>query len=114
MGLGWSPEIHDTWIVLTIFFGIISFGCSLGSTISITFCLDSCRQFAAEALATLNFSKTILHGLVFSLFFNSWLEGDSFKKAFMWLGISQLILMSFSVPMYAFGKRAPTFTVRMN
>lgn len=58
MGFGWSADEHDRWIVPTIFFGIISFGCSLGSTTSITFCLDSYRQYAGEALVTLNFSKS--------------------------------------------------------
>jgi hypothetical protein len=58
MGFGWSAEERDSWIVPTIFFGCISFGCSLGSTTSITFCVDSYRQYAGEALVTLNFSKS--------------------------------------------------------
>lgn len=58
MGFGWSVQERDAWIVPTIFFGIISFGCSLGSTTSITFCVDSYRQYAGEALVTLNFSKS--------------------------------------------------------
>lgn len=58
MGFGWSAEERDAWIVPTIFFGIISFGCCLGSTTSITFCVDSYRQYAGEALVTLNFSKS--------------------------------------------------------
>src|SRR5438045_6733925 len=45
---------RDRWIVPTIFFGVISFGCSLGSTTAITFCVDSYRQYAGEALVTLN------------------------------------------------------------
>ena len=57
MGFGWSAQEHDRWIVPTVFFGIISFGCSLGSTTAITFCVDSYRQYAGEALVTLNFSK---------------------------------------------------------
>jgi hypothetical protein len=60
MGFGWSAQEHDAWIVPTIFFGLISFGCSLGSTTSITFCVDSYRQYAGEALVTLNFSKSTL------------------------------------------------------
>ena len=60
MGFGWSADEHDLWIVPTIFFGIISFGCSLGSTTAITFCVDSYRQYAGEALVTLNFSKSKL------------------------------------------------------
>ena len=58
MGFGWSAAEHDRWIIPTIFFGIISFGCSLGSTTAITFAVDSYRQYAGEALVTLNFSKS--------------------------------------------------------
>lgn len=58
MGFGWSAEEHDKWIVPTFFFGLISFGCCLGSTTAITFCVDSYRQYAGEALVTLNFSKS--------------------------------------------------------
>ena len=58
MGFGWSADVGDRWIVPTVFFGIISFGCSLGSTTAITFCVDSYRQYAGEALVTLNFSKS--------------------------------------------------------
>jgi hypothetical protein len=86
MGFGWSAEVHDAWIVPTIFFGIISFGCSLGSTTAITFCVDSYRAYAGEALVTLNFSKNIFHGLVFSLFFNKWLAADGSKNVFIALG----------------------------
>lgn len=59
MGFGWSAENMDAWIVPTIFFGLISFGCCLGSTTAITFCVDSYRQYAGEALVTLNFSKSM-------------------------------------------------------
>ena len=60
MGYGWSAQERDSYIVPTIFFGIISFGCSLGSTTAITFAVDSYRQYAGEALVTLNFSKSEL------------------------------------------------------
>jgi hypothetical protein len=100
--------------VPTIFFGIISFGCSLGSTTAITFCVDSYRQYAGEALVTLNFTKNIMHGLVFSLFFTSWLESDGSKMVFIWVGVIQLILIAFTVPMYIYGKRARMLTVRLN
>ena len=114
MGFGWSAEVHDAWIVPTIFFGIISFGCSLGSTTAITFCVDSYRQYAGEALVTLNFTKNVCHGLVFSLFFTNWLETDGSKTVFIWVGVIQLILMAFTIPMYIFGKRARMWTVRKN
>lgn len=114
IGFGWSAQEHDAWIVPTAFFGIISFGCSLGSTTAITFCVDSYRQYAGEALVTLNFSKNIFHGLVFSLFFTKWLESDGSRTVFIWVGVIQLIAMAFSVPMYIWGKRARMWTVRKN
>jgi len=58
MGYGWSVEERDSFIVPAVFFGIISFGCALGSTTAITFAVDSYRQYAGEALVTLNFSKS--------------------------------------------------------
>ncbi|KUI61984.1 MFS antiporter QDR3 [Cytospora mali] len=114
MGFGWSAQVHDQWIVPTVFFGIVSFGCSLGSTTSITFCVDSYRQYAGEALVTLNFSKNIFHGLVFSLFVTGWLESDGAKMVFIWIGVIQLIMLAFSVPMFIYGKRCRMWTVRKN
>ena len=132
MGFGWSAQERDNWIVPTVFFGIISFGCSLGSTTSITFAVDSYRQYAGEALVTLNFSKSelvcaislygmlmtscadIFHGLVFSLFFNRWLDADGSKKTFVAVGAIQLACLLTTIPMYVYGKRARMWTVRKN
>jgi hypothetical protein len=114
MGFGWSAEAGDAWIVPTVFFGIISFGCCVGSTTSITFCVDSYRQYAGEALVTLNFSKNVFHGLVFSLFVTDWLSHDGAKMVFIWLGVIQLITLLFTIPMYIYGKRARMWTVRKN
>lgn len=58
MAFGWSAEEGDAWIVPTVFFGVVSFGCCLGSTTAITFAVDSYRQYAGEALVTLNWSKS--------------------------------------------------------
>ena len=112
MGFGWSAQERDLWIVPTIFFGVISFGCSLGSTTAITFCVDSYRQYAGEALVTLNFSKNIFHGLVFSLFFATWLQDDGPKKTFLAIGGIQIACMFLTIPMYVYGKRARMWTVR--
>ncbi|ORY67724.1 MFS general substrate transporter [Pseudomassariella vexata] len=114
VGFGWSASVNDPWIVPTLFFGIVSFGCSLGSTTAITFCVDSYRQYAGEALVTLNFSKNVLHGLVFSLFVTGWLTHDGPKTVFVWIGVMQLIVLCSTVPMYIFGKRARMWTVRRN
>ncbi|KAG5979300.1 hypothetical protein E4U55_005319 [Claviceps digitariae] len=114
MGFGWSAEVQDHWMVPTVFFGVLSFGCSLGSTTAITFCVDSYRQYAGEALVTLNFSKNILHGLIFSLFVSHWMRDDGPKMVYMWLGIIQLLLQITTIPMFIFGKRARMWTVRKN
>ncbi|KAI2698437.1 hypothetical protein CBS147372_6967 [Penicillium roqueforti] len=112
MAFGWSAEIGDSWIVPTIFFGLISFGCCLGSTTAITFCVDSYRQYAGEALVTLNFSKNVLHGLIFSLFIVDWLDSDGSRTVFLSIGGIQLFFMLMSIPMYIYGKRARMWTVR--
>ena len=114
MGFGWSAQERDRWIVPTVFFGIISFGCSLGSTTAITFCVDSYRQYAGEALVTLNFSKNIFHGLVFSLFFPHWLKSDGPKDVFLVIGGIQIVCLLTTIPMYIYGKRARMMTVRRN
>ncbi|KAF2196174.1 MFS general substrate transporter [Delitschia confertaspora ATCC 74209] len=114
MGFGWSAEERDAWIVPTIFFGVISFGCSLASTTAVTFVVDSYRVYAGEALVTLNLCKNILHGFIFSLFFTHWLESDGSKKVFLAVGGIQLGCLLFSIPMYIFGKQARMWTVRKN
>ncbi|KAJ5266454.1 Major facilitator superfamily domain general substrate transporter [Penicillium angulare] len=112
MGFGWSAQLMDAWIVPTIFFGLISFGCCLGSTTAITFCVDSYRQYAGEALVTLNFSKNVLHGLVFSLFIVDWLETDGSRTVYLVIGGIQLLCLLMTIPMYMYGKRARMWTVR--
>jgi hypothetical protein len=114
IGFGWSAGVDDPWIVPTVFFGVLSFGCSLGSTTAITFCVDSYRQYAGEALVTLNFSKNVLHGLVFSFFVTGWLKDDGSKAVFTWIGVIQAIVLLSTIPMYIYGKRARMWTVRMN
>ncbi|KAJ5153211.1 uncharacterized protein N7482_009689 [Penicillium canariense] len=112
MGFGWSAQLMEAWIVPTIFFGVISFGCCLGSTTAITFCVDSYRQYAGEALVTLNFSKNVLHGLMFSLFIVNWLESDGSRTVFLAIGGMQLACLLMTIPMYIYGKRARMWTVR--
>jgi hypothetical protein len=114
MGFGWSAEEKDAFMVPTFFFGLISFGCCLASTTAITFVVDSYRVYAGEALVTLNFSKNVLHGFIFSLFFPHWLEAKGPKSTFLAVGGIQLGCMLLSIPMYIFGKRARMWTVRKN
>ena len=56
----------------------------------------------------------IFHGLVFSLFFDTWLEADKPKNTFLAVGGIQLACLVTTVPMYIYGKRARMWTVRQN
>lgn len=114
IGFGWSAQDHNAWIVPTVFFSLVSFGCALGSTTSITFVVDSYRQYAGEALVSLNFSKNVFHGLVFSLFVTHWLEADGSRTVYIWIAVIQLIATLFAIPMYIYGKRMRMWTVRAN
>ncbi|ORY08773.1 major facilitator superfamily domain-containing protein [Clohesyomyces aquaticus] len=114
MGFGWSAQERDAWIVPTVFFGIISFGCALGASTAVTFCVDSYRQYAGEGLVTLNFSKNVFHGLVFSFFVGNWIESDGPKQVYLIIGGIHLAFLILTIPMYIFGKRARMNTVRRN
>jgi len=111
-GFGWAAEERDAWIVPTVFFGVISFGCCLGSTTAITFAVDSYRQYAGEALVSLNWCKNVFDGLVFSLFFAHWLEADGSKTVFLALGGIQLAVCATTPVLYLYGKRARLWTLR--
>lgn len=56
----------------------------------------------------------VFHGLVFSLFFNRWLEADGSKKVFVAIGGIQLACLLSTLPMYIYGKRARMWTTRKN
>jgi len=114
MGFGWSAEAGDGWIVPTVFFGLVSFGCSLGSTTAITFCVDSYRQYAGEALVSLNLMKNLPCGLMFSFFVTEWLTEAGAKQVFLVLSMIHLGILLTGIPMYIFGKRARMWTVRRN
>ncbi len=58
IGFGWSAQEKERWIVPTLFFGVVSFGCALGSTTAIAFAVDCCGGFVGEAMVTLNLAKS--------------------------------------------------------
>ncbi|ODQ66745.1 MFS general substrate transporter [Nadsonia fulvescens var. elongata DSM 6958] len=104
MGYGWASQNEDAWIVPTIFLGIIGFGCSLASTTSITYAVDSYRIYAGEALVTLNLVKNVL-GFIFSLFTSQFVDCSGTKITFVAYGSIQIAICLITIPMYIYGKR---------
>ncbi|CAH2350710.1 putative uncharacterized MFS-type transporter C1271.10c [[Candida] railenensis] len=109
MGFGWSSQEEDLWIGPIIFFGCVSFGCSMASTTAITFTVDSYKMFASEALVSCNFSKNFL-GFVFSLFNNAFMDSRGSRTTFVTYGCVQLFLSLFGIPIYIYGKKWRSWT----
>lgn len=109
MGFGWSSFEKDFWIGPIIFFGSVSFGCSMASTTAITFTVDSYKMFAGESLVTLNFTKNFI-GFIFSLFNNHFVDNANSKTAFVVYGCLQLIFSLIGIPMYIYGKKLRSWT----
>lgn len=111
MGFGWSTYVKDPWIAPDVFFGCIAFGCSLGSTMSISFVVDSYKQHAGEALVTLNFIKNTI-GFIFSLWLNDALTAEGSRTLFLILGATQIVACIAALPLYIYGKRCRAWTYR--
>jgi MFS family permease len=105
MGFGWSAHRVDHWIVPVVFFGVMSFGCSLASTSGITLAIDAHKSFAQEALVTFNLLKNIL-GFVFSLFNNKFCDKSGYKNVFVVYGCIEIAIGLLAIPLYFYGKRA--------
>ena len=104
MGFGWSAHRVDHWIVPVVFFGVMSFGCSLASTSGITLAIDAHKSFAQEALVTFNLLKNIL-GFVFSLFNNKFCDKSGYKNVFVVYGCIEIAIGLLAIPLYFYGKR---------
>ncbi|KAL4920614.1 major facilitator superfamily domain-containing protein [Aspergillus aurantiobrunneus] len=101
---GWSIEAHTHWIVPTVCFGFVCFGCILGSTIAVTYCLDCHKPRAIEAQVILSLAKNI-HALVFSLFAVDWVKASGPRDTFFVIAGIHFAFLCFTVPMYLYGRR---------
>ncbi|KAL5046143.1 hypothetical protein BDW71DRAFT_197865 [Aspergillus fruticulosus] len=59
-GYGGSIETRAHWIVPTVCFGAIYFGCTLGSTVAVTYCLDCHKADAIGTQVVLSLAKSEL------------------------------------------------------
>ncbi|BCS19493.1 uncharacterized protein APUU_12321A [Aspergillus puulaauensis] len=103
-GYGWSIEARAHWIVPTVCFGFIYFGCILGSTIAVTYCLDCHKSAAIEAQVILSLLKNS-HGLAFSLFVVDWVKASGPRDTFLEIAGIHLVFLFMTVPLYMYGKR---------
>ncbi|KAL4887256.1 major facilitator superfamily domain-containing protein [Aspergillus karnatakaensis] len=102
-GYGWSIEKSDHWIVPTVCFGLIYFGCILGSTVAVTYCLDCHKSSAIEAQVVLSILKN-LHGFTFSLFVVDWVRASGPRDTFLTLAGLHLAFLVTTVGVYMYGK----------
>ncbi|KAL4746874.1 hypothetical protein BDW72DRAFT_210095 [Aspergillus terricola var. indicus] len=56
-GYGWSIQLRTHWFVPTLCFGAVYFGCILGSTIAVTYCLDCHKSDAIGTQVVLSLTK---------------------------------------------------------
>ncbi|KAL4795808.1 major facilitator superfamily domain-containing protein [Aspergillus venezuelensis] len=103
-GYGASVEHHTHWIVPTVCFGAIYFGCILGSTIAVTYCLDAHKRDAIGAQVVLSLVKNC-HGLAFSLFVVDWLRAVGARGIFLAVSGIHLAFLIMTTPMIMYGKR---------
>ena len=72
-GYGWSIQLRTHWFIPTLCFGAIYFGCILGSTIAVTYCLDCHKADAigTQVVLSLMKSKSSLPGYI-TLYGTDW------------------------------------------
>lgn len=103
MGFGWSTQAHDLWIVPAIFLGVLGFGTSLASTVSITYVVDCYRKLALESLVSLNLAKNLM-GLGFSIFVPYFFEAAGSRISYVVYGCVEIALCLTAIPLYHYGK----------
>lgn len=103
MGFGWSTFDADHWIVPTVFLGVLGFGTSLGSTVSITYAVDSYKPFAAESLVSLNFFKNLM-GFCFGIFVPIFLDNSNLRTSYVVYGAIEIGVCLLAIPLYRYGK----------
>ncbi|KAL4737438.1 major facilitator superfamily domain-containing protein [Aspergillus similis] len=103
-GYGWSIELRTHWVVPTLCFGAIYFGCILGSTIAVTYCLDCHKEDAIGTQVVLSLVKNT-HGLAFSLFVVDWVRACGPRNTFLIIAGIHLAFLSATILMYVLGKR---------
>lgn len=111
---GQSLAAEDPWpIPIIVCLGMINLGSQLGATGVTAYVVDSHRQHAAEAFASMNFLKN-LFAFSLSFFANDWLASQGVKSCFFTVGGITMGATLTTIPMYMYGKKARAFVWRHN
>ena len=109
---GQSAAAEDPWPVPVILcLGLINFGIQLGTTGIVAYVVDTHRDKASEAFATMNFVKNAFaFGLTF--YINDWIAKLGVRSTFFVIGGLTLAASLTTIPMYIYGKRARSWIHR--
>jgi hypothetical protein len=104
--LGWGISVQNGshLSIVMAFNAIHSFSVPWASAASFTYVIDCHPENANEAFVAINFVKAIFT-FVASLYVNGWLAAVGPKKMFITITIINLVVSSFTIPMYIYGKR---------
>lgn len=109
---GQSLANKDRWPVpIIVCLGMINLGAQLGATGVTAYVVDSHRQHAAEAFASMNFLKNVF-GFGLSFFANDWIANQGVRLSFFTVGGITMAATLTSIPMYIYGKKARGFVWR--
>jgi len=110
---GWGISAHDgdPWIVPVIFFGLVFFGITIGSSAAIGYVVDSHRHARNSTLGGVIAFKNAL-SFAMTFFINDWLSSQGALNAFGVIGGVTLFTCLLTIPMYIYGKRARSWIHR--
>ena len=109
---GQAAENQAPWpVAVIVCLGLINFGIQLGTTGIVAYVVDTHRDKASEAFATMNFIKnTFAFGLTF--YINDWIANQGVRQTFFVIGGLTLAASLTTVPMYIYGKKARSWIHR--
>jgi len=109
---GQAAQNQAPWpVAVIVCLGLINFGIQLGTTGIVAYVVDTHRDKASEAFATMNFVKnTFAFGLTF--YINDWIANQGVRQTFFVIGGLTLAASLTTIPMYIYGKRSRSWIHR--
>ena len=119
-GLGISLHYKIEWIVPLLFICMLFFGLSFLNIAVYGYLGDCLRNHAPEAFASINVRNCYLFGICdycdadagINYFIAQWIDSQGPLKVFAIIGGIHIFIISLTLPMYVFGKKARSWTAR--